>query len=69
MAENKSVKFVLEMVIGDYMEVLEGSVDEDNDSITMVQYKEFIDGVMEIGRVFDINVCDLGIRRFIIEED
>ena len=58
MAENKNVRFVLEMVIQDYMGVLRDSVNEE-DGITEDQWYEFVDGIFEIGKAFDINVCDL----------
>lgn len=53
--KNLEVRFVLEMVIGDYLGVL---ADAEEDEFTPEQFDKFVDGLFEIGKVFDINIYD-----------
>ena len=50
--KNKEVRFVLEQVIGDYLAVLH----EADDIFSKEEYNLFVDGLYEIGKVFDINI-------------
>ena len=54
--KNKEVRFVLEQVIGDYLAVLHEAIVEEDKTITPEEYNMFVDGLYEIGKMFDINI-------------
>ncbi len=62
--KNRSIRHMLDLVIGDYLSVLADAVE--GGEMGKDNYNTFIDGLYEIGEVFDINVHDFDVDNLLI---